>query len=783
MKKYFLILLALPFISNAQLTVEYIMRDPKWIGTSPSGVFWNYDSESIYFKWNPEKNISDSSYYFSLKENKISKAPYLEAALAADVANGNYNHLKTKIAFIYNDDVYLLNTTTKKILRITQTAGEEQNPGFLKDDNFITYQLHNDLFAWNSITGNTMQLTHFEKGMAPVAGEDLPQQKWLSDEALKTSSVIKKRKDKTDAGRIFLDSNKEEKELRTIYIGNYHIQNLKISPDGRFITYRLYKKNDTVKDTEVPSYVTETGYTEEIPARSKVGRPDGDYFFYVFDKLKDTVINVSMDSIPFLEYVPEYLEYYSGRLADSVKAPRKVVVQNVFWNDEGTACIADIFSLDYKDRWIMLLNAETGKLSLADHQHDEAWVAGPGIAWLDPANIGWIKNSSFYFQSEVTGFSHLYSYNVNTRERTAITSGKYEIQKAILNKDKKHFYIITNEEHPGRQNIFRINIDGSDKTKLTTLVGGYEMYLSPDDKYIAWRYSYQNKPWELYLQEDKANSTTRQLTNKAMSDSFMLYQWRDTKIFTFKARDGVNVQARLYEPKQGTKNNAAVIFVHGAGYLQNVDYWWSYYFREMMFNNLLADKGYTVLDIDYRGSAGYGRNWRTGIYRYMGGKDLDDEVDAARYVVQNFGIDSSRIGMYGGSYGGFMTLMALFTQPDVFKAGAALRPVTDWAHYDHEYTAAILNEPFTDSIAYARSSPINFAEGLKNHLLICHGMVDVNVHFQDAVRLSQRLIELGKSNWDLAIYPVEDHSFTEPSSWTDEYKRILKLFDEKLLDR
>ena len=127
-----------------------------------------------------------------------------------------------------------------------------------------------------------------------------------------------------------------------------------------------------------------------------------------------------------------------------------------------------------------------------------------------------------------------------------------------------------------------------------------------------------------------------------------------------------------------------------------------------------------------------------------------------------------------------MTLMALFTTPDVFKAGAALRPVTDWAHYNHGYTSNILNEPFNDSLAYAKSSPINFANGLKNHLLICHGMVDVNVNFQDAVRLSQKLIELGKDNWEFAPYPVEDHGFVEPSSWTDEYKRILKLFEEKL---
>lgn len=224
-----------------------------------------------------------------------------------------------------------------------------------------------------------------------------------------------------------------------------------------------------------------------------------------------------------------------------------------------------------------------------------------------------------------------------------------------------------------------------------------------------------------------------------------------------------------------------MIFVHGAGYLQNVHYWWSSYFREYMFNNLLADKGYTVIDIDYRASSGYGRDWRTGIYRWMGGKDLSDHVDAAKFLVEKYGVDHNRIGIYGGSYGGFITLMGLFTTPDVFKAGAALRPVTDWAHYNHGYTSNILNEPSMDSIAYAKSSPINFASGLKNHLLICHGMVDVNVHFQDVVRLSQRLIELGKDNWELAVYPVEDHGFVEPSSWADEYKRILKLFDAQLL--
>jgi dipeptidyl aminopeptidase/acylaminoacyl peptidase len=164
----------------------------------------------------------------------------------------------------------------------------------------------------------------------------------------------------------------------------------------------------------------------------------------------------------------------------------------------------------------------------------------------------------------------------------------------------------------------------------------------------------------------------------------------------------------------------------------------------------------------------------------MGGKDLDDVVDGAKYLVATQHVNAKRIGVYGGSYGGFITLMAMFTSPDTFAAGAALRPVTDWAHYNHGYTSNILNEPQNDAEAYRQSSPIYFADGLKGALLICHGMVDTNVFFQDTVRLVQRLIELRKENWSIAPFPVENHGFEEETSWADEYKRILKLFDDNL---
>jgi dipeptidyl aminopeptidase/acylaminoacyl peptidase len=296
-------------------------------------------------------------------------------------------------------------------------------------------------------------------------------------------------------------------------------------------------------------------------------------------------------------------------------------------------------------------------------------------------------------------------------------------------------------------------------------------------------YSASTRPPEVYVMPNRPGAEPRQITTST-SPEWRSHKWVEPQLITYKARDGKDVYARMFTPEMvGAKRDPkapAVVFVHGAGYLQNAHKFWSSYYREYMFHHLLASRGYVVLDPDYRASAGYGRDWRTAIYRWMGGHDLNDVVDGAAYLVKTQKVNAGRIGVYGGSYGGFITLMALFTSPDTFAAGAALRPVTDWAHYNHGYTANILNEPQTDAEAYRKSSPIYFAEGLKAPLLIAHGMVDTNVHFQDSVRLVQRLIELRKENWEIAPYPVEDHGFVEASSWADEYKRILKLFEVNL---
>ncbi|WP_248282238.1 S9 family peptidase [Mucilaginibacter robiniae] len=498
--------------------------------------------------------------------------------------------------------------------------------------------------------------------------------------------------------------------------------------------------------------------------------------------IRYTVYAITTANIQGIKDLPDYVKDYPQQLEERThrNENRQVVVQGPYWSEDGKNAVAVVSSQDNKDRWMMRLDAQTGQLALLDRQRDEAWIAGPGIGGgYSGGNIGWLDNTHFYYQSEASGYSHIYVADVTTGAKKQITSGNWEVQTLQLSNDKKTFYFTANLEHPGITHFYRLPVTGGTPVQLTGMKGGNEVSLSSDEKWLAIRYSYSNKPWELYLQPNKAKARATQITHSTTAE-FESYPWRAPEVITFKNRYGSTVYARLYVPKQADPAKPAVIFVHGAGYLQNVHYWWSSYSHEYMFHNLLADKGYTVLDIDYTGSAGYGRNWRTGIYRHMGGKDLDDQVDGAKLLVEKYGVNPKHIGIYGGSYGGFMTLMAMFTTPDVFAAGAALRSVTDWAHYNHGYTSDILNEPYNDEKAYKLSSPIYFANGLKGKLLLCHGMVDQNVNYQDIVRLEQKLIELHKDNWTLASYPVEDHGFVQPSSWADEYKRIYKLFEETL---
>lgn len=743
-------------LSQSSLTIEKIMQGDKFTGVSPESPRWSPYGNNLYFRWT--ENPDSSTVLYVIREGSRKPVKVAIDEMRSLPSGGRYNLNRSLYVYSANGDIYLLDIKKGVTKQITSTSTPESGPWFSQKEDRILFISNNNIFSWDMITGVFMQLTDLR------AGKETPEEppykndndKWLYNSQLALFQTLAERKRLQTAAR---DEARATAPVRpkTVYTGQSSFGSLSLSPDEKYITWISYKAADG-KRTIVPNYVTETGYTEDIPARPKVGTSQSSSL-YICNKDLGSIYEAKAREIP------------------GITEKRAVSFRNPVWSDDGSAAVVEINASDNKDRWITLLDIKTGSLKLLDAQHDSAWIGGPAAG---RGFLGWLPdNKTIYFQSEETGFAHLYLLDVTTGVKKQITSGSFEIYDAQLSNDKKTWYFISNEPDAGIRELYKMPVNGGKRTRITSFGGGVEYSLSPDEKYFALRVSFANKPWELYLLENKENAVPVKITESTTSE-FRAYDWRIPDYIRIRASDGVSVPARLYKPADGKKNGAAVIFVHGAGYLQNAHRWWSSYSREYMFHNFLADNGYTVLDIDYRGSAGYGRDWRTAIYRHMGGRDLDDHIDGARLLTEKYGIDPGRIGIYGGSYGGFITLMAMFTKPGVFAAGAALRPVTDWAHYNHGYTANILNIPVQDSIAYVRSSPIYFAEGFQGKLLICHGMIDDNVHFQDVVRLAQRLIELGKENWELAVYPLESHGFREASSWTDEYKRIYKLFRETL---
>jgi dipeptidyl aminopeptidase/acylaminoacyl peptidase len=805
--------------NNFVLTVDNIMRGPALVGYEPSGVRWSPDGSRILFQWkrNTDKEIAPMDTYTVNRDGGGLRKLTDEEVRQLPPASGDTTKDKRLMVYSGAGDLFTLDNNTGKITQLTKTTDAETNPRFTQDGKRISFTRGGNLYVMSLDSGLLVQLTDIRPAAVPAtsagvssgsaaggrgfgggrgqvgggrgATSDAPpevrgtdSQEYLKKEQKELLQVVRERVDLRDEQqkKRFQDPRKPFTLLARQSVGA-----LQLTPDEKYVIASVFDSAATpAKNTIVPNFITDSVYTEDIPGRSNVGDTQGTSRLAILNVETGEVkwVDHGQKRVPAPAPAPARTETARTETAPAgrgapVSNDRDIQMSAPVWSEDGTKAVIGARAADNKDRWIFALDPTTGKTRVLVNIHDDAWVGGPQGA----ANtLGWMKNDrEVYFISEKTGYAQLYAVPFDAGEPRALTNGNWEVLNVRQSRDKSKFYLIAGADGPSDQFLYEMPGDGGPLTRLSKAPGKHTAVFSPDERFIADVYSYSNKPPDLYVQENRPQQDLQRLTTSPSAE-FAQYAWQDPPIVMVPARDGAKVPAHMFKPANYKKGGPAVIFVHGSGYLQNVDHKWSTYYHEYLFHHLLQERGYLVLDVDYRGSAGYGRDWRTAVYEHMGGKDLDDIVDAAKYAVAQHGADPKKIGLYGGSYGGFITLMAMFTQPDVFAAGAALRPVTDWATYNHGYTSDILNTPQADPEAYRRSSPIFFAEGLKGALLICHGMVDTNVEFQDTVRLTQRLIELHKENWSVAPYPVEDHTFVLASSWADEYKRILKLFETNL---
>ena len=424
-------------------------------------------------------------------------------------------------------------------------------------------------------------------------------------------------------------------------------------------------------------------------------------------------------------------------------------------------------------------------------------VEGFHIVVFEDSTSGWLHHtySAFspdsdriLFLSEQSGWNHIYTVDADGSNLTQHTTGDFYVPWARWVDDQTVVFA-SNEVDYGIRDIHLLQVDDNVIQKIThDEVYRYQYQLTPDHSTLIYARTYFNAPYELYKLELSYPFEEIQLT-QTVPDRFYEYTWQKEEYVRFTGSDGeTDLSMSVLYPQNfdAEISYPVVVFAHGAGSLQNVYKGWSNnYWREYMFNQYLNLNGYVVIEVDFRHSTGYGRKFREDVTNWMGKYETQDIVDGLDWVQNQCGscLDLDNVGIYGGSYGGFMALYALTDKPDRFHAAAALRKVTNWRNYYYAnpwYTLPRLGDPEEVPDHYDRSSPLTYASELQRPALLLHGLIDDNVGAQDAFQYVEELIQSGNEEFELMIYPSERHSFTSPNTWYDEYRRMFDFFEEHL---
>jgi dipeptidyl aminopeptidase/acylaminoacyl peptidase len=777
-------LLALPATAATPVTLDQAMAHPDWIGNPVETAWWSWDGKQVIYKQkragSPVRDVFQTG-----AQSGLNKARKVEDAEFAKLDSWlvTYNRERTRAAFVRNGDLFERDLKSGELVQISRASGVAiAAVQYSADGRAVQFRVGDDWASWDRAARLVSPVAVPRAAKDPNAA---PEADALRDMQLRLIATLKRQKDERDATRARNEEERRADPTRApapIYLGDkLAILNTHLSPDGRWLLVVTGPKDtDKGRVGKMPRYVTESGYEETSDERTRVGRkdprPDG---LKLVNLATREVKDLGFDVLPGVKDDP-LAAMRAERKLDPLKGNRPVKIgfdgETVVWSPNGANAAVMLRSVDNKDRWIATVDLPRAALKPVHHLVDQAWVN------FDNSEFGWLPDSStLWYLSEESGYSHLYTLDAAGRSR-ALTSGKWEASDVAWSADGGTAWLLCNRKNPGTYEVCAVNAKDGATKEVSSLDGGVEDFrLSPDQRKLLVHYSGPYLPAQIATLPSHGGEAVK-LTDTRTAE-FKAHEWIQPQFVAVPSTHGAEpIWSKLYRPAQlePGKQYPVVMFVHGAGYLQNVSHRYTPYFREQMFHNLLVQKGYVVLDMDYRASKGYGAKWRNAIYRQMGHPELDDYLDGVNWMVANQQGDAKNVGIYGGSYGGFMTFMALLRAPDVFKSGAALRPVTDWTTYNHEYTANILNTPDIDPEAYKVSSPIEYAQNLKGNLLIAHGMVDDNVFFQDSVRMAQRLIELKKDHWELAPYPMERHSFVQPESWYDEYRRIYQLFERTL---
>ena len=462
-----------------------------------------------------------------------------------------------------------------------------------------------------------------------------------------------------------------------------------------------------------------------------------------------------------------------------------------YWSPDGRSVAVNWLSLDHTAREIRIATPETGEVRTIWREEVEAWIS-PLAIWLR-----WSPDSrQLLFTSERDDWNHVHVIDAESAgaEAVQLTSGDFTVTSNQVydrfevtpawSRGGRTILLPSNEAGTPERHLYEVPAEGGERRRVTPLPGvNLSSTPSPDGSRVAYLYSNLTTLPELYVQEIDSDAP-RRLTSLAVPEWLAGYRLREPEIVRFaSAADGADVTARLYLPHglDPARKYPAVVFVHGAGYAQSVFAGWMR-LDQSAFNRYLAQEGYVVLDVDFRGSAGYGRKFRMDVFDRLGDIDVADVLGGVEYLRSLGYVDMDRIGTWGHSYGGFMVASSMLRSPETFAAGVSSAPVTDWERFF--YLAPGYNEehfgfPWENPEGTRRGSPITYAENLVRPMLILSGIQDT-MHL-DAAALVNALLAHGRTTFEWIFYPDEAHGIRGPRARSDYYRRIAEYLDRYLL--
>ncbi|MGE4309213.1 S9 family peptidase [Bacteroides sp.] len=386
---------------------------------------------------------------------------------------------------------------------------------------------------------------------------------------------------------------------------------------------------------------------------------------------------------------------------------------------------------------------------------------------------------NFSFISEKDGYSHLYWYSMGGNLVKQVTKGKFEVKRFIgWDAATNTFYFESNEESPLRTAVYKTDKKGG-RIKLSEKAGTNSAIFSSNLKYFMNTYSSLQTPTVITLNDNTGKVLKTLVTNQKLKETLAQYQLPKKEFFTFRTSQGTELNGWMIKPANFNESKKYPVLLYqysGPGSQEVVDKWgiggdrggigWDAY---------MASKGYVIVCVDGRGTGGRGAEFAKCTYLNLGVKEAQDQVETAKHMAAQPYVDKSRIGIWGWSFGGYMTIMSMSEGTPIFKAGAAVAAVTDWRFYDTVYVERFMRTPQQNAEGYKAGSAFTRAANLNGRLLLVHGMADDNVHFQNCAEYSECLVQADKQ-FDMQVYTNRNHGIHGGNTRYHLFTRLTEFF-------